>query len=76
MHPLPAASVMPPLLIVNVAAARLPPILFCPSDNWPIVPDSPPDAVSSKEQDDRGTVRAEAPTISDKVASVCIVPIL
>lgn len=72
IQPLPAASVMPPPLIVNVAAARPPPILVCPSDSWPIVPDCPPAAVSSKEQDERGTTRAEAPKMSDKAASVYI----
>lgn len=72
MQPLPAASVIPPLLIVKLAGVRPPPILFCPSDSCPIVPDSPPDAVRPKEQVDRGTVRAETPAIRDKVASVYI----
>jgi hypothetical protein len=33
MQPLPAASVIPPLLIVKVVAGSPPPILFWPSDS-------------------------------------------
>ena len=58
--------------MVKVAADNPPPILFCPSESCPMVPDSPPEAVRSKEQVDRGTVRAETPAIRDKVASVYI----
>lgn len=58
---------IPPLLIVNVAALSPPPILFWPSESWPMVPDSPPEAVSPKEQDDLGREKAEAPRNKDEI---------
>lgn len=72
MQPRPAASVMPPLSIVKVAGDKPPPILFCPSESWPIVPDSPPDAVSPNEQEDLG-VWAAAPSTRDRVTKDFIV---
>jgi hypothetical protein len=78
MQPRPAESIMPPLLMVKVAGESPPPILFWPSESWPIVPDSPPDAVSSKEQEDLGTAKADAPRIKERamnvfmIANVCI----
>jgi hypothetical protein len=73
MQPRPAESIMPPLLIVNVAGENPPPILFWPSESWPIVPDSPPDAVSSKEQEDLGTATADAPKIKERATNVFMV---
>jgi hypothetical protein len=73
IQPRPAASIMPPLSIVNVAGESPPPILFWPSESWPIVTDSPPDAVSSKEQDDLGTVRADAPKNKERATNVFMV---
>jgi hypothetical protein len=78
MQPRLAESIMPPLLIVKVVGESPPPIRFWPSESWPIVPDSPPDAVSSKEQEDLGTAKADAPKIRERVinrfmtAKVCI----
>jgi hypothetical protein len=51
IHPRPAASVIPPLSMVNVVGLRPPPILFWPSESWPIVPDCPPEAVSPNEHE-------------------------
>jgi hypothetical protein len=73
MQPRPAESIMPPLLMVNVAGDNPPPILFWPLESWPMVPDSPPDAVSSKEQEDLGTATAEAPKIKERVTNVFII---
>lgn len=70
MQPRPAASVIPPLLMENVAAVSPPPIRFWPSESCPIVPDWPPEAVSSKEQEDLGRVRAEAPKNKERVINV------
>ena len=67
MQPRSAASVIPPCLMVNVAAESPPPILFWSSESCLIVPDWPPEAVSSKEQEDLGTVRAEAPKNKERV---------
>jgi hypothetical protein len=76
IQPRPAASVIPPLSMVKVAGESPPPILFWPSESWPIVPLSPPDAVSSKEQEeleDLGTTRAEAPSANESVTNVYII---
>jgi hypothetical protein len=78
MQPRLAESIMPPLLMVKVAGESPPPIRFWPSESWPIVPDSPPDAVSWKEQEDLGTAKADAPSIKERatnvfmMANVCI----
>lgn len=50
-----------------------PPILFWPSESWPIVPVWPPAAVSSKEHEDLGTTRAEAPRASESVIKEYII---
>ena len=73
MQPRPAVSVMPPLLMVNFAGDKPHPILFWPLDSWPIAPDSPPDEVSSKGQDDLGTVRADAPKNKDRATNVFMI---
>jgi hypothetical protein len=38
-----------------------------------MVPDSPPDALSSKEQEDLGTAKAEAPKIKERVTNLYII---
>ena len=73
IQPRPAESVMPPLLMVNVVADSPPPILFWPSESWPIVPDSPPDEVSSNEHDDLGTANADAPKAKDRATNVFMI---
>lgn len=73
IQPLPAASVIPPLSMMNVAGERPPPILFWPSESCPMVPFWPPDAVSSKEHELLGRTRAEAPRAKERVTSVYII---
>lgn len=73
IQPRPAASIMPPLSIVKVAGARLPPILFWPSSSWPMVPNCPPEAVRPNEHE-RGE-RAAAPKASERAMKECIITI-
>jgi len=64
---------MPPFEIVKVAADKPPPMRFCPSDNCPMVPDSPPEAVSPNEQVDRGRAREDTPATKEKIIVACII---
>lgn len=65
MQPRPALSRIPPLSMVKVVGDKPPPIRFWPSESCPIVPDSPPEAVRPKEQEDLRSDRADAPRSND-----------
>ena len=41
-----------------------------------MVPDSPPEAVSSKEQEDHGTAKADAPRTKEKVTNEFMIAIV
>jgi hypothetical protein len=67
MQPLPLASVMAPSAMQYSAGLRGPFTLFCPSDSWPTVPVTAPDADKWKQHGaQRSAIRALVPNTKAK----------